>query len=545
MRASILLLTVCILTNCKQVEHADLIIKNAKIYSVDNEFHVFESMVVKDGRILAIGMESEIQERFASEIILDLDGKPVYPGFIDPHCHFYGYGTTLQQVDLVGTESFEEILLRVKKFSDTIPHGQWILGRGWDQNDWDEPVFPDNSILNELFPDNPVYLTRIDGHAALVNQKALDIAGVDIQTTIEGGNILRKNGTLTGILVDNAMTLIDKHIPRGRGGNIKKSLIDAQEKCFEVGLTSVHDAGLDYKVLETIDDLNKNGSLKMRIYAMLSPTRENIEGYMEKGVYKTPYLHISSLKLYADGALGSRGARLIEPYSDDPDNYGLFVSPVAWLKEMCELADSLGYQVCTHCIGDGANRKMLNIYSSILEKDNDKRWRIEHAQIIHPDDFQIFKEYKIIPSVQTTHATSDMYWADERLGGRLKNAYAYKRLMEQNGWIPNGSDFPVEHINPLFGFFAGTARKDHEGYPENGFMKDQALNREQALRAMTIWAAKAGFEENEKGSLEKGKYADFVVLDRDIMEVPEMEILQSRVLRTFLNGEEVYKNSKE
>jgi predicted amidohydrolase YtcJ len=325
---------------------------------------------------------------------------------------------------------------------------------------------------------------------------------------------------------------------------MKEAILSAQENCFAVGLTSVHDAGLDKAVIDMMDRLHQSGELKMRINAMLNPTEENFEYYLKKGPYQTDRLHVTALKLYADGALGSRGALMIEPYSDDPGNYGLQVASEEYLRNMAQLADSFGYQVNTHCIGDSANRLMLDIYGSILKEKNDKRWRIEHAQVVHPDDFEKFGKYSIIPSIQATHATSDMYWAGDRLGERLPYAYAYKQLLEQNGWLPNGSDFPVEDINPLFGFYAAVSRKDKEGFPEKGFQKENALTREQALRTMTIWAARSGFDDDRIGSLEPGKMADFVVLEKDLMEVPEKELFAIKVIETWIEGTRLYSAEK-
>jgi predicted amidohydrolase YtcJ len=277
---------------------------------------------------------------------------------------------------------------------------------------------------------------------------------------------------------------------------------------------------------------------------MLSPSEKNFEEFLYKGKYKTDHLNVRSVKLYADGALGSRGALLLEPYEDDKAKTGLFVSELSYIRRISQLADSAGYQVCIHCIGDGANRGVLKIFSEILEKDNDKRWRIEHAQIVHPDDINLFGEYSVIPSIQPTHATSDMYWAEERLGDRINYAYPYRSLLEQNGRLPNGSDFPVESINPVLGFYAASVRKDTQNYPENGFQTEESLTREKALKAMTIWAAKAAFEEDEKGSIETGKFADFVVLDRDIMKVEPGEIYGAKVLMTFSGGKIVYSEVK-
>ncbi|MGM0474856.1 MAG: amidohydrolase, partial [Bacteroidota bacterium] len=396
-------------------------------------------------------------------------------------------------------------------------------------------------MLDKHFPDTPVLLRRIDGHAAWVNSKALELAGVTAGTNVEGGTVMLKDGVPSGILIDNAIGLVDRLIPGPSRKEIEQALQQAEQNCFRVGLTSVNDAGLAASTIGLIDSLYRAGILKIRINAWLSATGENFRQYMEKGPMQTDHLTVNTLKLFADGALGSRGARMIEPYSDDPGNRGLFVTPEEELEMHCRKAYEHGFIVATHCIGDAANRRMLNLYAKILEEDNDRRWRIEHAQVIHPEDFELFGRYHITPSVQPTHATSDMYWAEQRLGPeRMEGSYAYRRLLNENGWLANGSDFPVEDINPLFGFYASVARKDHEGYPPGGFMPGQALTREQALRAMTIWAARAGFEENLKGSIEKGKLADLVITGTDLMTAPEEQLFRIPVKATYSGGELVY-----
>lgn len=541
MKKLLFLLPVIILTfSCSKKEKADLIISNATIYTVDNEFTKAEAAAIKDGKFIAVGSSKDIQQQFSAKNEKDLKGKFVYPGFIDAHCHFYGYSMNLRKVDLVGTQSVEEIIERLKEYKEEYDP-EWILGRGWDQNDWEVKEFPHKKELDEVFPETPVYLTRVDGHAAYVNSAALKEAGISKAENIEGGKIHEKAGEPTGILIDNAMNLVSKNIPNPTKEEKIDAIKQGEDNCFQVGLTMVADAGLGYSEVQLLDSLQKEDLIKMNIYAMLSPTRENIDIFVKQGAYKTEKMHIKSIKLFADGALGSRGACLLEPYSDDPDNYGLIVTDTDSLEEFCQLAYENNYQVNTHAIGDSANRLMLNIYGNILDGENERRWRIEHAQIIHPEDFKLFGKHSIIPAINTTHATSDMPWAEERLGEeRLKNGYAYKKLLKENGWLPNGSDFPVEHINPLYGFYAGVARKDLEGYPEDGFQKENALSRKEALKAMTIWAAKSCFQENERGSIQKGKEADFVVTEHDIMEMEEEKIPDTKVMETYIQGTKVY-----
>jgi len=521
-------------------DKADLIVYNGNIYTIDKNFSIAEAIAVKDGKILAAGKNMDIMDRFQADQEIDVHGNYVYPGLIDAHCHFFEYGLSLHTADLTGTKSFDDVLKILQEHSQKF-HSEWLIGRGWDQNDWEKKEFPSNKKLNELFPGRPVLITRIDGHAALASSEALKRAGIFPGRQVNGGTIIARNGKLTGLLVDNAIDLVRRIIPEPDDANKISGLLKAQENCFAVGLTSVQDAGLGYDALQLIDSLQTAGSLKMRVYGMLSPGERNFEGYMYKGIYKTDYLNVRSLKLYVDGALGSRGALLSESYTDDPGNYGLLTSDIEDLINDSKLAYEYGYQVNTHCIGDSANRIMLKIYGDILQVKNDRRWRIEHAQVVHPDDFKLFGQYSIIPSVQPTHATSDMYWADERLGkDRIFGAYAYKDLLEQNGWIADGSDFPVESINPLLGFYAAVTRQDTKGFPEGGFMPEQRLTRVEALKAMTIWAAKAAFEENEKGSIEPGKFADFIITDKDIMAIPVSEIPGVAIRITYSGGRQVF-----
>jgi len=526
---------------CNQREKIDLLVYNATIYTVDSTFSVTDAIAVKDGKIIETGKTGDLQNKFEAIEKIDANGKFIYPGFIDAHAHFVGYGLGLQTVDLVGTESWEDILHRLDDFAKNKNKGQWLIGRGWDQNDWPVKDFPTNEKLNELYPDRPVFLRRVDGHAAIVNQKALDIAGVKAGDKLTGGEVEVKNGKLTGILIDNAIGLVASKIPEPDAAQMKEALLDAQKNCFAVGLTTVDDCGLDYKTVLFIDSIHKKGDLKMRIYAMLSDGRENYDFIFQHGKIKTDRLNVRSFKVYADGALGSRGACLLQPYSDKPGWSGFLLSSQQHFDSVANLLSQKDFQMCTHAIGDSGNRTMLMIYARYLKGKNDSRWRIEHAQVINENDFKLFGENNIIPSVQPTHATSDMYWAADRLGKeRVKGAYAYKQLLEQNGWIPLGTDFPVEDISPFKTFYAAVVRRDAKGWPADGYQKENALTREEAMRGMTIWAAKANFEENEKGSLEKGKFADFVILDQDLMKAGEKDLPNTKVLKTFLSGEKVF-----
>ncbi|MFW5974876.1 MAG: amidohydrolase [Bacteroidota bacterium] len=520
-------------------KEVDLIVTNAKVYTVDDVFSVKSTFAVNDGKFEAVGDEN-LLKKFDANRVLDLKGKPVYPGFIDGHCHFYWYGVNLRDADLTGTQSFEEILDILEKHNQKTD-SPWLLGRGWDQNDWPEKSFPDRKELDIRYPDKPVVLTRIDGHAVLVNKAAMDALEITEPSQIKEGEAIVEEGRLTGVFLENAADLFKNAVPGLTEEQQRDALLQAQQNCFTVGLTSLVDAGLDYETIKLIEGMQDEGKLKMQLDIMLNPNKKNIENFVKRGPYKRDRLHIHSIKLFADGALGSRGACLLEPYSDAPDNYGMLVKEQDYYHEMIKLAYRNDYQVNTHTIGDSAARFILNAYSKRLNKNNDRRWRIEHAQVVHPEDFKKFGKFNIIPSIQATHATSDMYWAIDRIGPeRMKGAYAFKDLLEENGWLINGTDFPIEDINPLYTFYASVARKDLEGYPEGGFQMENALSRRETLQSMTIWAAKGSFEEYDKGSVEPHKSADFVVLDHDIMKVEADKIPHTKVLNTYVKGEEVY-----
>ncbi len=552
---------ILILISCSvKKENADLIIHNAVIYSVDSSFTIYQAMAIKDGKIMELNSNEEILKKYEAKETNDLQGKTVFPGFIDAHCHFLGYGQGLQRIDLSGTRSFNEVIERVKDFSIKTDEqknptlkgdANWIIGRGWDQNDWEIKEFPNKTKLDSLFPNTPVILKRIDGHAALVNSEALRRANIGPQTKISGGEILVKNGKLTGVLIDNAVDIVSAKIPSASKQKIEQALLAAQKNCFEMGLTTVDDAGLMKSDVDAIDKLQRSGKLKMRVYAMLSDDTTNFNYYLEKGPYKTDHLNVRSFKFYADGALGSRGACLLANYADKKDWKGFLLNTQEHFQKYASLMYQKGFQMNTHCIGDSAVRLMLYIYAlapnvqfdkdgTILKEVTAKmRWRIEHAQITSKPDQELFKF--AIPSIQPTHATSDMYWAKDRLGNeRVKTAYAYKDLLRSACMVALGTDFPVEDISPFKTFYAAVARKDSKGYPEKGFQMENALTREETLKGMTIWAAYSNFEEKEKGSLEKRKFADFIILDNDIMKCAIDDVLKTKVIATFINGEAVF-----
>jgi predicted amidohydrolase YtcJ len=526
---------------CHTKEPADLILYHGKVYTVDSAFSKAEAFAVRDGKILAVGTDADIRGKYESAQVVDAGGKAVFPGFIDAHAHFVRYGESLFTALLFGSNSFGEVADRVKKFADAHPGQPWISGRGWDQNKFPGKAFPDNTLLNRLFPSTPVVLGRVDGHAVIANAKALELAGIHPGQTIAGGQIETKNGRLTGILVDNAEHLVYEKIPELSAAESAERLDAAQKNCFAQGLTTVTDCGLDRIDIERVDSLQKAGKLKMRVYVMVSDNKANLDYYLPKGPYKTELLYVKGVKAYADGALGSRGACLLQPYDDKPGWEGFLLSNPAHYDSLAKQLIGTDFQLCTHAIGDSGNRIILQVYNKYLQGKNDKRWRIEHAQVIDEQDFDLFGKGSVIPSVQPTHATSDMYWAGERLGAvRLKGAYAFKRLLQQNGWIPLGTDFPVEDISPFKTFLAAVFRVDAKGFPPGGFQPENALSKEETIRGMTIWAAKADCLEKEVGSLEAGKKADFTILDKDLMEVPAMEVLQTRPVATYSSGIKVF-----
>ncbi len=541
MRILIALFALVSLSSCIQ-QKVDLIVHHAQIYTVDNQFTTVEAMAVQDGKIVAVGTNDAILKEYTSDSVVNAAGAVVYPGFIDAHAHFVGYGQSLFAVDLMFVNSWEEVINRVKDFAAKHPGKTWIRGRGWDQNRFPGKQFPTNEQLNALFPDRPVILERVDGHASIANNAALSIAGIKVGQTMEGGSFVVANGQLTGLLIDNAVGMVEKFAPAVTKEDYKNWLTAAQANCFATGLTTITDCGLHPTAVSMIDTLQQNNDLKMRLYVMLSDHPDSYaSSYFTKGGYTTDRLKVKGIKVYGDGALGSRGACLLQHYADQKGWGGFLLSSQAHFDSIAAKLINTDFQMCTHAIGDSANRTILNVYAKYLKGKNDKRWRIEHAQIVHPNDFQYFGKYSIIPSVQPTHGTSDMYWAGDRLGAeRMKGAYAYKQLLEQNNWLPLGTDFPVEEINPFKTFLAAVVRKDAKGYPAEGFQMENALTREQTIRGMTIWAAKANRMEKEVGSLEKGKKADFIILDKDLMKVSADSILKVKVLKTFVNGERVH-----
>ncbi len=539
-KISFLFISTLFFISCQQSKlPVDLLVLNANIYTVDDNNPKAEAFAIQDGNFIAVGSTEELLQKYTATDTLDANGKTILPGLIDAHCHFYRLGLQQQKVDLVGTKSYDEVLDRIVEFQKE-KNVTFITGRGWDQNDWEIKEFPNKEKLDSLFPDTPVAVTRVDGHALLVNQKALDMAGINIYVDVIGGEIIKKEGKLTGVLVDNAMVMINKILPEPTLKEKIQALKDAEKINFSYGLTTVDDAGLSPQVIALIDSLQKTDQLNIRMYAMVSNVPEYVDYYLEKGVHKTDKLNVSSFKVYADGALGSRGATLKQPYSDQENHYGAMVIGNEDFKNLASRLAASPFQMNTHAIGDSANAVVMNTYYEVLKNKSDRRWRVEHAQVVAPEEFKLLND-NLVMSVQPTHATSDMYWADERLGEeRIKGAYAYKKLLEKTGKLALGTDYPVEHVSPFYTFYAAVARKDLKQYPEEGFQKEDALTREETLKGMTIWAAYSNFEEIEKGSITVGKFADFVILVDNIMEVEEDKIPNIKVKATYIAGEQVF-----
>jgi predicted amidohydrolase YtcJ len=534
---------------------ADLVLINARIYTVDDAHPRATALAARAGRIVFVGSDVEAKTLASTSTnVIDLRGATVLPGFTDAHAHLLGLGDELRRVNLAGSASYEEAISRVKDWSKSVKPGEWILGRGWDQNRWSTKEFPTHEALSRAFPNNPVVLTRIDGHALLANAKAMQLAHVSANTPEpSGGRIVKlASGAPSGVFVDNAEALIERAIPPSTPAETRQAILAAIAECNRWGLTSIDDPGQPPEVIGIYEDLAKAGNYNLRNYVMLSDpgdpgspaTLEN--PYLRRGPQNALYdghLWIRAIKLYADGALGSRGAALLAPYSDDPGNTGLLVSQPAHIEKWAEFALRHGFQVNVHAIGDRGNRNVLDAFETALRAvpKADHRFRIEHAQVLSPEDIPRFAKLGVIPSMQATHQTSDMPWAESRLGPvRIRGAYAWRSLLNTGVIIPNGTDFPVEQVNPLLTFHAAVTRQDPSNNPPGGWYPDQKMTRQEALQSMTIWAAFAGFQETMLGSLSPGKYADFVVLDRDIMTVPDDEILQTRVLSTWIGGKRVY-----
>jgi len=535
-RAFALLISLAAAPLAAQTAPADLIVLNGRIYTADGARPVVDALAIRAGRVVFVGDAAGARALKGPRTeTLDLAGRTVIPGMTDAHAHVAGLGQALRTVNLVGTASYDEVIARVVERARTTPRGEWITGRGWDQNDWGSTAFPTHEALSRAVPDHPVYLTRVDGHASLANARAMQLA-----------NVTRAATDPTGVFIDNAMRLVGSVVPAATRAQTKEAIRASIAEMHRFGLTAVHDAGASAQVLELYEELGRENALNIRLYAMISDHAPTIDAWFRRGPQSALFdgtLWVRSIKLYQDGALGSRGAALLEPYSDDARTTGLLVREPAHIQDVASRALVAGFQVNTHAIGDRGNRLVLDSYEAALKArpTADHRFRVEHAQIVHYDDIPRFAALGVIPSMQASHQTSDMYWAGTRLGEtRLRGAYAWRSLIASNVIIPNGSDAPVESIDPLISFNASVARQDQNGWPVGGWFPEQRMTRDEALLSMTLWAAYAGFQETELGSLTAGKRADFVVLDQDIMRVPAELILNTNVLSTWVGGRRVY-----
>lgn len=530
---------------------AELLLLNGKIYTLNNTQPVAEAVAISEGKIISVGNSSELKNRFNVEKVIDLKGSVVIPGLIDAHAHMFGFGQMLNSLMLAGVTSANEISEMVKEKSKTIPTGEWLYGRGWDQTLWSEKKFPNKDLLDKAAPDNPVILGRIDGHAIWVNSRTLEMAGITSATIDpKGGKIIRDNsGNPTGVLIDKATELVEKIVPPPTDAEVEQCILLAVEECIKAGLTEVHDMGLNSQTIRVYKKLAEQQKLRIRIYGAIDAPSQTWNEFSERGPllnYGNDMLTIRAVKIYVDGALGSRGAALVENYSDDPGNRGLTLLDDSTMEAVTYLAIQKKFQVCTHAIGDRANHYVLNMYEKMLGADNKKdlRFRIEHAQVILPEDISRFQKLNVLPSMQPIHATSDMDWAEARLGTeRVKGAYAWRSLINSGSIIPAGSDFPNDIMQPLWGFYAAITRMDQDGKPEGGWFIDQCMSREEALKSYTTWAAYSAFKEKEKGTIEVGKYADFTIISKDIMTIPASEILNTEIIMTLIGGKVVYELS--
>ena len=553
MRLLVVLILLVSLSACSSSSNeraAEYVLHNARIYTVDAEQPTAGALAVRNGELLAVGPDADMLDAFPDAKRVDADGRTVVPGLIDAHAHLMGLGTSLIQADLVGLPSRQATLDTLSAFADTLPQGAWLRGRGWDQNDWPETSFPTRQDLDAAFPDRPVILGRIDGHAAWVNTAAIEATvGLDSLQAMddpEGGAIRRDaTGVPTGILIDAAERIVRSDVPPLSDAELDRALTAALNETARYGLTGVHDAGVNRATIDRYTRFIENDRFPLRLYGMVGGRGDTFDWICQNGFvqHSSTRLTVRSVKFYMDGALGSRGAALLEPYSDDPGNRGLLMKQPSAAEEDVTAAMNCGLQVNTHAIGDRANRVTLDAYAAAMEKapDNAGRHRIEHAQIVHPDDLERFARLNVIAAMQPTHATSDMYWADERLGEeRLDGAYAWQSLLDSGARLAFGSDFPVEEVDPLLGFYAAVTRQDADGWPEGGWHPEERVTRDTALRGFTLDAAHAAFQEDTLGSLTPGKRADFVVLSQNIMEIPAADILDTHVVATVLDGRAVY-----
>lgn len=557
-----------VLTLAAPLVHAqpDFVFVNARVYTVDNQFTVAQAFAVEDGMFAAVGSEEDVRNLIGNSTrVIDLGGRTVLPGLIDAHGHMAGLGQLqLGVIDLAGTTTYDEVIERVVERANESEPGAWIIGRGWDHESWPIKELPSQEQLSAAVPDHPVLLYRVDGHAALANARALELSDISAGTSVpDGGEMLLDDaGHPSGVFVDRAVALVERVIPQSGGASGEDLILAAQKLCLEAGLTGVHDAGVGRDMIEVYQRLERERKLQVRVYGMI-PGNQALQWFDENKPYSGSFFSMRACKLYMDGAMGSRGAWLLEPYEDRPTGpdgrpyTGLAVSEPEFVRAVAQHALTKGYQICAHAIGDRGNREVLDAYEQAQQdalKDSPMggtpmiqlpfaRFRIEHAQLIAPEDMGRFATLSVIPSMQPTHCTSDMRWVEERVGPvRADGAYAWQTLLATGVRIAGGSDFPVESVNPFLGLYAAVSRQNLDEQPPGGWHPSERMSRIQALRSMTIDAAYAGFDENRIGSIEVDKLADFIVIDRDYMTCPPREIADIRVVSTWIEGAPVYTN---
>lgn len=534
----ILALVLFLVSSCYKGETVDLIVHNARIYSVDSDWKVYEAMAIRDGKIVELGAERQILNKYAADESFDAGGKEIYPGFIDAHAHIFSLAKQRLGVDLTGTSSMDELLARCEKY-ESRTQKKFIVGSGWDQASWGESELPTNARLTTLFPTIPVALFRVDGHAVLINDCLMKKLGIDENTAVEGGIFQKTDGKCTGLLMDNAMNAVYAVLPKYSNKELEKAIEMIQNELYQYGITGVHEAGITREELSLLQKMVKKDALKINLYAMLSPTEANIQFAQKNGIYQLKNLFVRSFKVIGDGALGSRGACLKEPYSDAPGHFGVLTCSIEKMNEIAQEALRLNYQLNVHAIGDSTNKIVLDLFAKAQAKKVDHRWRLEHAQVLSLADIARLNSCGAFPSVQPTHAVSDQRWAEARLGShRIEGAYAYRKILNEVGILALGTDFPIESMNPFATIFAATQRKNNANEPKNGFYPNEALTLEECIRGMTLWAAMAAFQDEELGSLEVNKQANFVVLEKPLKNATNY--VPNFAFATFINGKKVY-----
>jgi predicted amidohydrolase YtcJ len=532
--AAILLL----FNSCFKGEKVDLIIHNAKVHTMDQQGTILEALAIHDGKIIAVGAEREILNRFRAEKFINAQKKDVIPGFHDGHGHIMSYAKQKLVANLYGSSSYYEMLMRLEEFHEKNPSA-FIVGRGWDQSLWDDQSMPTNELLNERFPNIPVALTRVDGHSMLINDLLLKQSGLDTMGVIDGGEVVKVEGKPTGLILDHAIDIITQMVPKPTKSDLMEKIKEVEKELFSYGITHVHEAGVYEEDRDLLIEMYRENQMKLNTYLMLFPSLENKKFIEEYGRIKEANLSIRSIKVLLDGALGSHGACMLDPYSDNPHSHGLRLINDSTLNEVAGFAAKNGYQLNAHCIGDSANRTMLKVALNKVSENTDHRWRIEHAQVVNEEDMQLFSESGVIPSVQPTHATSDYRWAEKHIGAnRLKGAYAYKTLLDVRKMMVIGTDFPIEAIDPFATIHAAVQRKNTEDEPVGGFLKEEALTLNETLKGMTLWSAYGCFEESNVGSIEKGKRANIAILDYPLVSQPVFQ--QNYAFYTIIDGEIVY-----